>query len=522
MKTPETALRSGMVLYLVVCLMVWAVSCCSKKGEQPPDSQKEKYNVILLSVDTLRADRLGSYGYKARSSSPHFDALADDGILFENFVTTSPWTVPAHMSMLTSLYPSSHGLMSSFKEMWSGLFGEQQNFFKLPEDRITLAEVLRDSGFSTVAFTAGGPLDAKLGFGQGFDNYDTSMYKLNDKNMESLFEWISRNKQKQFFLFWHHFEVHAPYLHADFIEDVIKGPLSDIIHQKMNYLAELPFQKLWPGSEAKLLDMQYNQLKKLKAYNRDVCEALYVGGVLAADLWFGRLVEFLKSQDLYETTLIVFTSDHGEEFGDHNPEFFFNMHGYNVYEEMVRVPLVIKLPKQYAAGTRISSLAQTVDIMPTILDILGITPVRNDMQGVSLVPFWTKGKTLSPKVAYIEALAALYEMKGLRTNRYKYIVYVDAKMVKEYSRSYLPKDSFSLELYDLEHDPSEKNNLVQSDLNPNIMQLVTDFDRLLRQHLAEQSGYVEPIELDTATIEKLRELGYLGVESRETSQKVEP
>ena len=184
-------------------------------------------SVLLISVDTLRADRLNCYGFKRHITSPNIDSLARDGILFENCITASPWTIPAHMSMLTSLHPSTHGMTIPFHELFKDLYHISYDLSKLPESRTTLAEVLKTNGFTTAAFTGGGTLEPVIGFGQGFDLYDTSMVKLGDHNMSAMYDWIKQNWNRQFFLFWHHFEVHAPYLHGDFLSGVLPKESAD-------------------------------------------------------------------------------------------------------------------------------------------------------------------------------------------------------------------------------------------------------------------------------------------------------
>ena len=190
------------------------------RGSGDPAAPGGPPNLILISIDTLRADRLNAYGYDLRTVSPHIDALAADGILFENAITTSPWTTPAHVSLLTSLQPTSHGVVTPFAELREGLKGGGR-FIRLPDSRTTLAEVLRESGFATAAFTGGVTLDPRIGFDQGFERYDTSMKKLGPASVGTLLEWIEGHGSQPFFLFWHTFEVHAPYLDTTFLGDVL-------------------------------------------------------------------------------------------------------------------------------------------------------------------------------------------------------------------------------------------------------------------------------------------------------------
>jgi arylsulfatase A-like enzyme len=494
-----------------ITLLLLAVACGGGAETQPPPpaAASDGPSVLLISIDTLRADRLGCYGYRERPSSPNIDALADEGVLFENFITSSPWTTPAHLSMLTSLQPVTHGLTSSFAELWKGLH-VTRDFYKLPDERVTLAEILRDNGFATAAFTAGGPLDPKIGFGQGFDFYDSSMFKLRDGNVGRMFDWIENNAGRRFFLFWHHFEVHAPYLGTDFIGDVLPEPTAELVSEKMRRISEVPMESIWPKGASRLRKMQQQVLHDHDAFNRDVCEAMYVSSILSADRWLGRLVAFLREQNLYDNTLLILTSDHGEEFADRNPSNYYNMHGHILYEEMVRVPLVMKLPEGKAAGTRVEPIARMIDLMPTILGLLGIAPEIDEMQGTQLS---TGQIALGPppeSVAFMEVLARKHEQKGLRTGRYKYIVTIDEQMVASQGREYLPEQPPSPELYDLANDPGERSNLLAAAHPAELDELAAGFYRQLQRYISENKGLAEPVTLDEETIEKLKGLGYIG------------
>jgi arylsulfatase A-like enzyme len=486
--------------------LVIAAACGGHAQAPPPEVAGKGFNVILVSVDTLRADRLGCYGYKARKSSPHMDALAGEGVLFENFMTSCPWTTPAHLSMLTSLYPVTHGLTASFVELWKGLYGSSE-FYRLPEHRVTLAETLKAAGYATAAFTAGGPLNPKIGFSQGFDIYDTSMFKLYEDNVGEMFAWIEANSNRPFFLFWHHFEVHAPYLHTDFLGDVLPTATAALLQSEMKRIRDVPLQQVWPKGAVTLRKRQQKALNDYDVFNRDVCEAMYVSGVLSADRWLGRLVSILKDKGLYDRTLIVLTSDHGEEFADHGRHNFYNLHGHILYEEMVHAPLIIKLPNQRSAGTRIAPVVRMIDVMPTILDVLGVTPAEHEMQGR---PLLSGEEPTVQRPAFFEVLARKYEKKGLRTDRYKYIVNIDEQTVAQHGREYLPEVPPGQELYDLENDPGEKRNLLAAGGSKEINTLAAEFYRELQQYLTQERGQAEPITLDEETIEKLKALGYIG------------
>jgi len=485
-----------------------ALSCDTGRGSEDRAKAPGGPNVVLVSIDTLRADRVNSYGYEARRTSPRLDALAREGILFENHITAAPWTTPAHLSLLTSLDPSTHGMTQAFFEMYDGLFGGRE-FFKLPERRVTLAEALRGAGLRTAAFTGGGPLDPSLGFGQGFEEYHTSMFKLRERNVAEMLDWLGAHRDERFFLFWHHFEVHAPYLHTDFLSDVLPPAKAARLRAATQKLTRAHAEDVWPGVVEVQTSAQWTLLDEQKALTRDVCEALYTGGVLAADRWLGRLLDRLRELGLYEHTLIVVTSDHGDEMAERKAKNFYDVHGHSLYEEIVHVPLVIRLPEGRAAGTRVSGVSRTIDVMPTVLDVLGVPPANDEMQGRSLGPDWTGPGDAPERVAFTEALAKPFEKKSLRTARYKYILNVHENMVKRHGRSFLPDRPLRPQLFDLETDPGERTNLLVPRPDEGTKARADSLDQALRQHVAGDRGEAEPTRLDESTMERLRALGYL-------------
>lgn len=461
------------------------VAACQEKAE--------RYNVILISADALRADRLNCYGYQEHEVSPRLDALARDGVVFENHIAASPWTTPSHMSLLTSLHPSTHGVMQSFGELMVGLY--QNNFNRLPDSKLTLAEALRADGYATAAFTGGITLDPKIGFDQGFSIYDTSMYKLNDRNMEKMLNWITSHAAENWFLFWHTFEVHAPYLHADFLPEQFAAQKAEFEKFAMSMVKHSDNNRM------------IKHLMGHGMYNRAACESLYAGNIRSMDNWTGRLVEKLHELGLYDRTMIVFTSDHGEEFADHSPSAFYDSHGHSMYEEMVRVPLIIKLPRQDRASVRVAAVSRAVDVMPTILEYLGVQPSADEMQGESLRAMWENPSAGHQRVAFSEAATTASEIKGVRTDRYKYVIRIDPSVVKEHGRAYVPDQVADRMLFDLANDPREQQNLL---LAPGpVLGLDTELDTALRHFAAIHSQETDVVELDEQTIERLKALGYV-------------
>jgi arylsulfatase A-like enzyme len=479
---------------LILCAALAMQSGCSRDSSAPP---KGAIPFVLISIDTLRADRLNCYGYGKRKVSPNIDALARDGILFENHISAAPWTIPAHISLLTSLWPSNHGVTASLREIKAA----GNEFPVLAPSRTTLAEILVAHGYSTAAFTAGDTLDPVFGYGQGFTLYRTNMLKLHAEPVHEMEEWVAEHGSEPFFLFWHTFECHAPYLGTRFLQEVLPSEQAATVRKAVERYAE----RLDHG------EVQVGRFKSIlvhrDVFELPVLEALYVGAVADTDDWVGVFLGRLRELGLYDRSLIVFTSDHGEEFADRSPDAFYNAHGHNLHREMVRVPLIVKLPAQEAAGTRVAALSRAVDVMPTALDVVGL-PGTPQMQGTSLRPLWESDAPES-RTVFVEALEDLNEEKAIQTERYKYTVHIGAESVAHRGRQHIPASPQARRLYDLENDPGETNDLLQGLPVPESERVAEELDRALREHLDEQRPDSRPGSIDAATVERLRQLGYV-------------
>lgn len=301
--------RAGLVTWLL------AAPCAGTTA-------KETHNVLLISIDTLRADHLGCYGYE-RSTTPSIDALARQGTLFENAFTSAPLTLPAHTSLLTGLYPTRTAVRDN-------------GFFRAGDELVLLSESLKAQGFKTAAFVSGFPLNRRFGLDQGFDVYDdrTSAHGLPAHHYperpavataEAAVNWL-RGSSSPFFLFVHLFDPHAPYRRHD----------------------------------------AYPEL------------APYDAEIAYADAAVGRLVAAMDDLNLREKTLIVVTADHGESLGEHGEP----THGVFLYDSTLRVPLII-CGAGSAVGSREKKLASLVDVYPTVLSALRI-PLSPGLDGREL------------------------------------------------------------------------------------------------------------------------------------------
>ena len=298
------------------------------------DLSPEGWSVVLITIDTLRADRLGCYGY-ADIETPHLDRLAGEGILFENAVTTVPFTLPAHSSIMTGAYPPVHGVRENVG-------------YALDERLPTLAEDMSAAGRRTGGFISAFVLDGRWGIDRGFERYYdefkvqdmgtlniASVQREGTETMEQAETWLDDVAGSPFFLWLHLFEPHDP------------------------YEAPEPFASRYPK----------------RPYDAEVAYT---------DSLVGRLREMLEGRNLLDRTLLVVTGDHGEGLGDHG-EYF---HGFFVYDSTVRVPLIVRLPEGRLGGRRVDAAVSHVDLRPTILDALGLSspPVDSRQGGRSLVP----------------------------------------------------------------------------------------------------------------------------------------
>ena len=468
------------------------VSAACRQASQPRGGAP---NVLLISIDTLRADRLNAYGYRARVTSPNLDALARDAVLFEHHITAAPWTTPSHMSLFTGLLPSAHGVTRSFKELTGALLASA-GFERLGDEHRTLPELLSARGYRSVAFTGGATMDPRVGFDRGFVRYQTFMGKLDERNLGRLLNAVGRRQDAPFFIFWHTFEVHAPYLHGDFLESVLPANRAAALRTALDELAE--------SREGRAVArLESAELRDRGAFSADVVSALYDGGVLSADKALGRVVAQLKTSGQYDNTLIVFTSDHGEQLGERDGRFF-DIHGNTLHEELIHVPLILKLPASAAAGRRVAAVTRAIDVMPTILDVTG-TEVPAEVQGQSLREFWEKqGARSRPAVS--ESLSRDDEAKSLRTDRLKYVLWMSTEQVRAAGRARLPAVPLQTELYDLVADPGEATNLAQK---ADARAVAAPLDAALRKLVAARTGKAKAAPMSQESLEELRALGYV-------------
>jgi arylsulfatase A-like enzyme len=438
-------------------------------GCGPPEPRR----VILIGVDTLRADHLGTYGYE-RPTSPFLDTLAEQGVVFERTFATSSWTLPSFASIFTGRSMSGHAAgidTTTSDEEWAenqvGTYGRA----KLDPGVETIAEVISAAGIPTIAVAQNPYMDPIFGLDRGFDEYDYARGENAEKRradvvVDHALEWIDRQEGGDFFLFVHFFDPH------------------------MNYGAPEPWGGLFTSGVEGDFSLPVtghralrNNAATLPPYRREFIAAAYDEEIRFVDAEIERFVSALKERGIWEGSLVIFTGDHGEELFEHGGF----EHGHTMYNEVVGVPLMIWGPGIMPRRTR--APATIADIAPTILEALGLE-VFDGTLGRSLWPLLTRGEELPERLLVAEGALWGPDLRaGIAWPR-KVILDVDSGEVR---------------LFDLRNDPREMVDLGDDPA------LVADLLERLEMQLLAASHDVrhQAVELDPEMVRRLRSLGYI-------------
>jgi len=437
MRLGRPLLGIGVLLAVAASLAVW--------GRAP---RQGRPNVILISIDALRPDHLGAYGYH-RDLSPQLDSLAAQGTRFADAISQATWTLPSVTSLFLSQYVSTHGVEAADA--------------RIPGEAQTLAEVLRAHGYATAAFVIGVYTSWDFGMDQGFTHFVGDAGRA-EQRVALMRQWIEgRDQAKPFFLYAHFIDVHHPYRSRNPYGEQYGVGYRGFVNgtEPLGKIAA----KLAPDDLQHLID-------------------LYDNGVAHADFHVGRFLSWLRDAGLDAATLVILTADHGEAFLEHR-----NMLGHRgwPYEELIRVPLLMRGPG-IPAGRVVSTPVEQIDLAPTILDFCAIEPGPT-MQGRSLRPLLQRAGAHKP-YTYSEFLP--YQLKAIRSDAWKLIA--DHK-------------TGAHELFDLRADGAERRNLAAE--RPEVVQeLLTQLSSFATANLA-WNRRPETAEVQPATREQLRALGYL-------------
>jgi len=459
-------------------------------------------NILLIVLESTRASHLSCYGYH-RPTTPHLDGLAAEGVLYEQAISSAPWTLPSHASLFTGLYTSQHDTC----------FGRPY----LNRQVVTLAEMLRQRGYRTAAFSTNPWVSEEFGFDRGFETFrwavrtlewlhplfptETKLekvirylrdpwYPVSWRNNRLLQDWITgaQDGGQPFFVYTLYFDPHYPLrprppYAAQFLGDR---------HRRWWWVNKDPDRYM--AGAARMTDDDF-----------EILTGLYDSRLASMDAILGQLIGFLRQARILDEMLLFIVADHGENLGEHG----LMSHQYCVYDTLLHVPLVIRYPPLFPAGMRVAAQVQPLEIFTTVMDVLGIErqEIPNDVRGRSLVPEklaaaplpFTIGEYLAPN---LERMRRLYPdrdlsrfdraLHALRREGYKYIWTSDGQP----------------ELYDLAVDPGERENLVGQ--KPGLVaEMQAQLDEWLATIHPPEAAQPEAAEMDETVVQRLRALGYL-------------
>ena len=446
------------------------LAACS---EAPPQREQiGRPDIILISIDSLRQDHVGCYGY-ARDTTPTIDRLAREGACFVNAVSTTSWTLPAHAALFTGLYDSSHGVVNIDSQ--------------LADEHVTLAEVLRAAGYQTCGFFGGPFLHPTFGLDRGFASYLNCMTTVSDDSPDDVFRsypahaashsditgprtlerfgaWLDAADERPMFVFLHLWDVHYDYIppqhYVDMFDPDYRGSINA---EHFNH------------NDSIRPDMEKRDLQHVIA--------LYDGEIRFTDDMVRQFLARLRDAGRLDQALIVVLSDHGEEFFEHGGKG----HQRTLFDEVVRVPLIFWWPARIDTSRLVTDQVSLIDVMPTLLSLAGI-PLPVEVQGRDLSPLMD-GSSLPGEPALLELLVFGQQARALRTNSYKLLVDDLRKQTG---------------FFDLQLDPNETMNRGQ---DPRLQVAMADLRSITRQSLDLRRA-TRSAELSEALMDQLRSLGY--------------
>ncbi|MCB9850880.1 MAG: sulfatase [Phycisphaerales bacterium] len=444
-------------------------------------------NLVLIVIDTLRVDHLGCYGY-ARNTSPRIDAFAANATRYGRAISTAPWTVPAHASLMTGMYPFEHGAFT-FKSVGPGDI-QTDNVYPLAQEHTTLAELLRQAGYKTGAFVANaGYLDRRYQLDQGFDTYEAQRVPAVDVNTNAR-KWLKRSAGGPFFLFLNYMDAHRPYNTTP-----RPGLLARPAIQDDGELLDRLAATVLPGDSSPPSELVAQVIDQ------------YDTGIANADQAVGGILDTLQQLGVAENTLVVVTSDHGEYFGEHG----LVEHSKDVYQSALHVPLIIRTPGQRVGETidRPISLAAVPNLL---LDKLVARELRPNGQ-----------RRLDGHIGDYPIIAENHytRAKDLYDPRWRRRFDRTRTTIIDWPLKYIASSDGDDELYNLDSDPGELINLISSEPET-ASELAHRLAQLTKSATAKPpSGDTPPgegVELDENLRAQLQSLGYVSAPSEPSTK----
>jgi arylsulfatase A-like enzyme len=392
-------------------------------------------NLIFISLDALQAAHVHALGYE-RETTPALDALAKRSFVFQNNTSVASWTVPASMTWFTGVYPSEHRMTNKFA-VYNATEKKPANLKELAPELITLAEILKQNGYATGGFTGNAGMSGGFGYEQGFDEYyyDRGKFGGLEESVPRAVAWLKKHRDEKFFLFLHGYDVHGQFMPR----------------QGFDFrFVEKDYDQKYRGTpqEQEILREEGLERGRVKLRDADVrfWRAIYDEKIQRADAWVKQFLDEVEALSLTDKTIIVVTSDHGTEVYEHQR---FD-HGFTLYQELLHVPLFIALPKQ-TQSQRIDDRVSSIDLMPTMLDLLGIEmtdKVKQQLRGESLSPALRGERSARDVFSETDYREFTYQRSIIDAAGYKLIYTLETR---------------TRQLFDLNKDPGETKNLAAAD-----------------------------------------------------------
>jgi arylsulfatase A-like enzyme len=510
--------KLSLMLLIIVIILIISFYPSQKMKREDLDFNYEKNsspNVVFILIDALRADHLSCYGY-SRKTTPCIDKLAREGTIFTNAFSTAGWTKPTTITIFSSLHAVSHNAYIDAAI--------------IPDNITILPEIFKQNGYKTGIFSSNIFISPQFGFNQGTDYFYTFMPsvltqhtlgsilrffgtktkffkkpfqlllkleqlilcgKVIDTSADGLnkafIKWIDSLNGKNFFAYLHYMEIHAPYnppfpynemfVTQTFKEDLIKQEL----RAAMNMRTIKSTIKHMPDA------LSLNEKKKYLI-------SQYDGEIRYVDSSIGKLIEVLKKRKLLDQTLIIITADHGEEFYEHNN---WEHGGRSLFDELIHIPLIMRYPTKLPKRTKVDALVQQVDFLPTMLDICGIPPNKNEMaQGHSILPIFEGSEKafINRFVVSVSCIPKILIKKAIRDRKNKLIVSNIGGNIE-------------LQLFNLINDPKERINIIEA--NPTIKTyLLQNLEQFIKS-LPKYNEFAKSTAIDQETRKRLKALGYI-------------
>jgi arylsulfatase A-like enzyme len=502
---PRFARCRSLIALTAILLASLLPAACKDRGAdgqaQPaPASAAPRPNILFLLIDTLRGDKLGCAGY-GRNLSPTMDAIAAEGVMFQQAVAQSPWTQPSVVSLFTAMYPGAILPVDEYRKSFDAVRRGATPVRVLDEHYATIASALQWHGYQTAAITANPYVTRVFGLARGFEHFDETLATQDAAAgllSDAACRWLQqRDSSRPFFLYLHYMDVHGPYnAGPEFLDPLLE--MVDAMPQR-EQLTDNQLHQLDPRYLATMPPVYTDPARHERLWRtREYWEARYEAGVAEMDHHLAALRGRLAEMGLWDDLVVIVTADHGEGLGEH---VLFE-HGFSTHHTELHVPLIIRWPGAIAAGGRVAETVRLMDVAPTLLDLLDVAPMK-DVQAVSLVPYIRGDPPPEPLTGLSEGLKIARRQVALYRGEWKLALPIEPPVQL---------------LYHFTEDPLERRNLAGQDPDMLGMLLQMEAEQRAENDRLATAAQRQSIELSPEQLRRLRSLGYVGDEEPDEAE----